>query len=86
MRRTVLALAAFGAITAAGSSSASAAVNYPYCLQTPSYGTECNYTSYNQCMASASGRIADCIVNPIIGFAQQQAPQKQRRTRRVYDY
>jgi hypothetical protein len=85
MRRTVLALAAFGAISAAGSNSA-VARDYPYCLQSRSYGVECNYTSYDQCRASASGRQAECIVNPIIAFSQQAGPQKQRRARRVYDY
>jgi hypothetical protein len=40
---------------------------YPICLQT--YGISgnaisCGYTSMNQCQFSASGRAAQCIVNP----------------------
>jgi hypothetical protein len=91
MRRIILAVSAVGAISAAGSSPASAAYEYPYCMQSRTMGTECYYTSYNQCMASANGLGAECIVNPIVAFAQQyQQPQpqpqpRQRRARRAYD-
>jgi hypothetical protein len=33
---------------------------------------DCSYTSYNQCMASASGRALYCNVNPRVAFGQQQ--------------
>lgn len=41
--------------------------NYPVCLQT--YGIdggyiECSFTSLAQCAASASGRSAQCLINP----------------------
>ena len=89
MRRIILAVSAVGAISAAGSSPASAAYEYPYCMQSRTMGTECYYTSYNQCMATANGLGAECIVNPIVAFAQQyQQPQtqpRQRRARRAYD-
>ncbi|WP_407174184.1 DUF3551 domain-containing protein [Bradyrhizobium sp. STM 3562] len=50
--------------------------NYPVCLQV--YGINggyvaCGYTSMAQCQASASGRSAQCIVNPFF------APQGPRR-------
>ena len=43
---------------------------YPVCLQ--AYGIdgdyiECAYTTLSQCAMSASGRAAQCIVNPYLG-------------------
>ncbi|KRR16033.1 hypothetical protein CQ14_38650 [Bradyrhizobium lablabi] len=40
---------------------------------------ECRYTSLPQCNASASGRSAQCVINPY--FASAQEP---RRHRRIY--
>jgi Protein of unknown function (DUF3551) len=50
--------------------------NYPVCLQT--YGIdggyiECGYTSLAQCAQSASGRAAECIVNPY--FRTRRCPR-----------
>ena len=42
---------------------------------------ECRYTSLPQCNASASGRAAECVVNPY--FASAQVPARYRH-RRVY--
>jgi Protein of unknown function (DUF3551) len=84
MRGAILALMAFGALYAASPSSA-AAFDYPYCLQHQRLGTSCSYTSYNQCMASASGLGAECIVNPIVAFGQRRLPpQRQWDARRGY--
>ena len=46
--------------------------NYPVCLQIyqggmTDYYFECGYTSIPQCQASASGRAAQCVVNPYYG-------------------
>ena len=42
--------------------------SYPVCLQIyqgmVDYYFECRYTSMAQCAASASGRAAQCVVNP----------------------
>jgi hypothetical protein len=42
--------------------------NYPVCLQIYDdmvhFYFECSYTSLAQCAASASGRAAQCVVNP----------------------
>jgi hypothetical protein len=59
--------------------------DYPVCLQ--AYGRnggyiECAYTSLAQCNQSASGRAAQCIVNPY--FANEQGPPRYRRHPRVY--
>jgi hypothetical protein len=55
---------------------------YPVCLQVYDRSNyyECRYTSLPQCNASASGRAAQCVINPY--FASAQAPA--RRHRRVY--
>ena len=58
---------------------------YPVCLHVYTRGAtyyECIYTSLPQCNASASGRAAQCIVNPY--FASAAEPAGYRRHRRVY--
>jgi hypothetical protein len=46
----------------------------------PNYYFECAYTSLAQCNMSASGRAAQCIINPY--YAGPKA--RNRRHRRVY--
>jgi hypothetical protein len=57
---------------------------YPVCLQVyqglVDYYYECTYTSLPQCQASASGRAAQCIVNPY--YAGRKTPPPGRRDRR----
>ena len=57
--------------------------NYPVCLQVyqsmVDYYFECGYTSMAQCAASASGRSAQCVVNPY--FAKPSAKPGSRRKR-----
>jgi hypothetical protein len=57
------------------------AQDYPYCLTSPGYGYpgECSYSSYAQCRASASGRRADCVINPRVAFRESR-----RRDYRTY--
>jgi Protein of unknown function (DUF3551) len=55
---------------------------YPVCLQIyqggmADYYFECAYTSMPQCQASASGRAAQCVVNPYYGKGKV-APRKKR--------
>jgi hypothetical protein len=84
MRNAMLAILALSAATVAtvAGSSPAAAYDYPYCLQGRGIGTpgECSYSSYAQCMASASGRALYCNVNPRVAFGQQ------RRMRVYRDY
>lgn len=58
--------------------------SYPVCLHV--YGKisyyECSYTSLPQCNMSASGRAAQCVVNPY--YAQAQPPAARKRYRNVY--
>jgi hypothetical protein len=75
MRILALAMLAIGALSTAAPARAQAYdPNFPVCLRI--YGpigyNECNYTSLAQCNASASGRSAQCIVNPF--FANARAP------------
>lgn len=56
--------------------------NYPVCLQIyqggmTDYYFECAYTSLPQCQASASGRAAQCVVNPYYGKGKV-VPRKKR--------
>ena len=60
---------------------------YPVCLhvyqQWGSHYYDCSYTSLPQCNASASGRAAQCVINPY--FAGVEEPRAAyRRHRRVY--
>lgn len=76
MRTAMLALLALSAATAAtvAGNSPAEAYDYPYCLQGRGVGVpgDCFYTSYAQCMASASGRGLYCNVNPRVAFGQQR--------------
>ena len=55
-------------------STAAHARDYPYCLQSPEIGIpgDCSYETYAQCRASASGRYADCNINPRVAFGRLQ--------------
>ncbi len=59
--------------------------NYPVCLQIyqgmVDYYFECRYTSIPQCQASASGRAAQCVVNP---YYAKPIPRKKRRTSKLH--
>jgi hypothetical protein len=57
---------------------------YPVCLHVygPATYYECRYTSLPQCNASASGRSAQCDINPY--YTGAQGPAGYRRHRRVY--
>jgi hypothetical protein len=45
--------------------------DYPYCLQGRDYGLPglCQFTSYQQCQATASGTMSYCGANPRFAFA-----------------
>ena len=59
--------------------------HYSVCLQAYTIDgshIDCRYNSLAQCAQSASGRGAECYVNPY--FARAQAPASTRRPRRAY--
>ena len=87
MRVLVLAILAIGTASVAGPAAAQTyAPGYPVCMQVwgPANYYECRYTSLAQCNVSASGRAAQCVVNPYVASAEEPAGRAYRRHRRVY--
>ena len=81
------ALAIFAIVAASAAAPAQAQTydpRYPVCLHV--YGKasyyECNYTSLAQCNVTASGRSAQCDVNPY--YAQASRPSARRHRRSSY--
>ncbi len=66
-----------GATVALTSTTARAAVDYPVCLHVygPVTYDDCSYTTMEQCKPQASGRPAQCMVNP---FYKTAAPTPRR--------
>ena len=67
MRNLVLALLAVGGLAVIGIAPAQAVGSrYPFCIQgNESPGlSNCTFTSYEQCQATASGRFLYCMENP----------------------
>jgi Protein of unknown function (DUF3551) len=88
MRILTLAILTIATVSAAPSARAQTYdPGYPVCLQIyqgyVDYYFECAYTSLAQCNASASGRSAQCIVNPYYKGGKA-APRRDRRHRRDY--
>jgi hypothetical protein len=86
MRRLSLAVLATATLAAAGPARAQTYdPSYPVCLHV--YGRniyyECRYTSMAQCAASASGRAAQCVINPYFAYGYEE-PRRIRRHRRAY--
>jgi Protein of unknown function (DUF3551) len=87
MRLLALATFAIGTIAAAAPVSAQTyAPDYPVCLHV--YGRssyiECGYTSMPQCQATASGRSAQCEINPYFAYAEPPVPAYRRHHRHVH--
>ena len=79
MRRILLALLAVSGTAAIDAGAA--ASGYPYCLRGCDFGAgDCSFYTYQQCLATASGRDAWCDVNP--AFHQGREPQTARYSRR----
>jgi len=79
-----LILAAVSALTIAGSLSpapAAEAIQDRYCLQgrRSGYPGNCAFSTYAQCMATASGTADGCGINPQYLFPRQRDRGKQRR-------
>ena len=67
MRRVILALLTVSGVAALGTPPAQAVgTGYPFCLSGPDQPglSDCSYTSYEQCQATASGRELSCMANP----------------------
>jgi Protein of unknown function (DUF3551) len=87
MRNLALAILAGATVSMAGPAAAQTyAPGYPVCLHV--YGPltyyECRYTSLAQCNVAASGRAAQCVVNPYFASAQVPVQRAHRRYRQIY--
>jgi Protein of unknown function (DUF3551) len=85
MRTLALAILTIGTVSIGPAAAQTYDPAYPVCLQVFGRGGnyyECRYTSLPQCDASASGRAAQCVVNPY--FASAEEPAGYWRHRRVY--
>ena len=82
MRNLALAILTIAAIlTAQRAAAQTYSPDYPVCLRWDK-AYDCSYTSLAQCNASASGRTAECYINPY--FARAQVPAGHWRHRRAY--
>ncbi|EJN08955.1 Protein of unknown function (DUF3551) [Bradyrhizobium sp. YR681] len=74
---SIAVLAAVSALAVAGTYSAASAterVQDSYCLQgrQSGYPGNCEFSSYQQCMATASGTNEGCGINPMRAYAPQR--------------
>jgi hypothetical protein len=83
MSKIAASVVALGAILAVALPGEASAYDYAYCLQgrQPGYPGNCQFTSYQQCMATASGTDSYCGINPRVAFGMQQQGNERRRTR-----
>jgi hypothetical protein len=89
MRSVILALLAAGGLALAGFTPAGAVGSrYPFCLQgdeSPGL-SNCSFTSYEQCQATASGRRLYCVANPFYGGGPEPGAYRERRPPPGYPY
>jgi hypothetical protein len=89
MRNIALALLAASGLAMVGSAPAQAVgTRYPFCLQgndNPGL-SNCTFTSYEQCQATASGRFLYCMENPYYnaGEPDPRGYRGRSRVRSVY--
>ena len=77
MRALLLAAVAVGAMASIGAVSTPAeARDYPFCIKGSDYlgGLgDCSFDTYQQCQATASGRMAYCDANPYYGSSDSKS-------------
>ena len=87
MRIPALAILAIGTVSIASPARAQTYdPDYPVCMHVygdPTY-YECHFTSLPQCAATASGRAAQCVINPYFANAEEPMGPRHRRNRGVY--
>jgi Protein of unknown function (DUF3551) len=88
MRSIFLALVATGMVVAGLTPAHAVGTRYPFCLQgTDSPGlSNCTFTSYQQCQATASGRLLYCVANPFYGGGGEPRVYRERRPPPGYPY
>lgn len=81
MRNLVVALLSAGGLAMVGAAPAEAVgTRYPYCIQGDEIPglSQCNFTSYEQCQATASGRFLQCVQNPYYNGGDEGDPRAYR--------
>jgi hypothetical protein len=78
-------LAASGLAIIAGAPAGAVGIRYPFCIQGEEQPglSNCTFTSYEQCQATASGRRLWCVENPYYNPGDQR-PARGPRVRSVY--
>ena len=64
-----------------------AAGGLPYCIKGCDFGGgvgDCSFSSYQQCLATASGRDATCAANPYFTAKAEIQPNRGRLSRRRF--
>ena len=90
MRNLVLALLSASGLAMVGAAPAEGVrTRYPFCIQGNEIPglSQCTFTSYEQCQATASGRFLSCIANPYYNPGADADPRAYRgrdRARSVY--
>jgi hypothetical protein len=87
MRVPVLTILAVATLAAAVPASAQTyAPGYPICMQVwgPINYYDCTFTSLPQCNLSASGRAAQCVINPYFAGAEPPGPISRRHRHTYY--
>jgi hypothetical protein len=81
MRGMFLTFAAAGLALAGMAPAEAVGSRYPFCLQgNDSPGlSNCTFTSYQQCQASASGRFLYCVANPFYAGGGEPGVYRERR-------
>ena len=86
MRKAVLVLMALGAVCAIDAAPAVAG-GMPFCIKGCDFGGgagDCSFASYQQCLATASGRDATCAPNPYVNANAEMASDRSRMSKRKY--
>jgi hypothetical protein len=81
MRASALAILAIATAAAGPAAAQTYAPGYPVCLHVygPATYYECRYTSMERCAITASGRSAQCVLNPYVANAEIRAPYRRHR-------
>ena len=88
MRGIILALLAAGGLATLSTAPAGAVGSrYPFCIQGDEFPglSNCTFTSYRQCQASASGRRLSCVENPYFDAGDDPRPNRGRSRARTGD-
>jgi hypothetical protein len=80
MKKIAATIFALGAIVTVAMPGEASARDYPYCLQGDQWGYpgNCQYSSYRQCMATASGTLSGCGINPRAAYGSMQEEPRRR--------